>query len=129
MKHLHIKSTQYNYLEKNFAEWLDILGYSQSSIKNLPVHIREFFHYLEQNNVDSITQVKAKHITDFIRYLKMRPNLMHGGGLSACSINHNILAINAFIRYLSASGKHHLGISPRRVPADIEPRIILSKAE
>jgi len=81
MKHLHLQSSNYKYLEQGFKEWLDILGYSASTINGSPLHIREMFHYLEQKNIQHITQIKARHISGFILYLKSRTNQMHGGGL------------------------------------------------
>ncbi|MFA6925257.1 MAG: site-specific integrase, partial [Bacteroidales bacterium] len=109
MKHLSIETTQYQYLEQSFKEWLDILGYAETTVKSFPVHIRELLHYLEQEKkVTAIKQVKAKHIYDFIRYLKSRPNLTKGGGLSANCINKSIQAINTFASYLNKTAKHNI---------------------
>ena len=129
MKKLDIQTPSYQYIENSFKEWLDVLGYAESTVKSLPVHIRELFHYLEQQQITAIKAVKPKHISEFLRYLKTRPNLKFGGGLSSSNINKSILAINTFARYLSATGKHYLDIHPRRVAADTQPRIILNTTE
>lgn len=129
MKKLPLESSQYRYLEKDFKRWLDILGYAEITVCKLPMLARELLHYLEQRQITSIRAVKAKHIYDFVRYLKQRPNQATGGALSNSSINHIIYAVNAFARYLSANGHHHLDIHPRRLENTVEERIILSKAE
>lgn len=129
MKHLTIQNTQYNYLEKSFAEWLDILGYAETTTKSLPIHVRELLHYLEQNNIASIKEVKAKHIYKFIHELQTRPNLKYGGGLSTSTINKTIQAISTFAKYLNQTAKHTLDIHPKILQAQIESRIILSQQE
>ena len=129
MKHLSITTTQYNYLEKSFAEWLDILGYAETTVKTLPIHARELMHWLEQNNITTITAVKSKHITQFIRELKTRPNLKYGGGLSTSSINKTILALNLFGKYLNTTSKYIIDIHPRRLQAEVESRSILTQQE
>ena len=54
MKKLLLKNESFQYIEKSFREWLDILGYAESTVYNLPNHIRELFYYLEQNNINNI---------------------------------------------------------------------------
>jgi len=130
MKHLPLETPQYRYLEQSFAEWLDILGYAETTVKSLPVHVRELLNYLEQEKkITTVTQVKAKHIFDFVRYLKNRPNLTKGGGLSASHINKTIQAVTTFARYLNQTAKHNIDVHPRRLQAEVETRIILTPQE
>ena len=129
MKHLHLQSSNFKYLEHGFKEWLDILGYSASTINGSPLHIREMFHHLEQKNIQHITQIKARHISGFIQYLKSRNNLMRGGALSASSINNSITSIHLFAQYLSQTVKFILDISLKRVEKDTDERTVLSKEE
>ena len=129
MKHLILQSIHYNYLERGFKEWLDILGYSESTAEGSPLHIRELFHYLEQKNIQHITQIKARHISGFILYLKSRTNQMYGGGLSASSINNSITSMHLFAQYLNQTGKYILDISLKRMENDTDERTVLSKEE
>ncbi len=129
MKHLHLTSSNYKYLEQGFKEWLDLIGYAETTVSSLPVHVRELLHYLEQKNINHITQVKPRHISDFIRYLKLRGNLKFGGGLSASHINKNIQAINTFAQYVNQTGKHILDITTRRIENDVNERTVLTKEE
>ena len=129
MKHLKIKSTHYNWLLQGFKEWLDIIGYAERTVNGFPVQIRELLHYLEGKNIMHITQVKSRHISDFIRHLKYRSNLKYGGALSASSINSDITAINLFAKYINQTGKHILDITTRRIENDVNERTILTQDE
>ncbi|HEY4800703.1 MAG TPA: phage integrase N-terminal SAM-like domain-containing protein, partial [Bacteroidia bacterium] len=125
MKHLEINSAHFNWLLGNFKEWLDIIGYAERTVEGSPVQIRELLNHLEQKNIRHITLVKARHISDFLRHLKLRSNLKHGGALSASSINSYITALNLFARYLNQTGKHILDINPRQVENDVNERTVL----
>ena len=82
MKKLLLQSTSYNYLENAFKECLDILGFVQATVYNLPNAVREFLYYLEQNNVNQINQINHEHIKNYYNYLISRTNKKHGGALS-----------------------------------------------
>jgi integrase/recombinase XerD len=129
MKHLHLNSSNYKYLEQGFKDWLDIIGYAETTINTLPVHVKELLHYLEQKNILHITQVKPRHVSDFIRYLKLRGNLKYGGGLGASTINKTIQAINTFARYVNQTDKHILDLTVKNIVNDVDERIILTKEE
>lgn len=129
MKRLILQSTNYNYLEQGFKEWLDTLGYAERTINGSPLQVREMLHYFEQKNINHITQVKPRHINEFIRYLQMRGNLKQGGGLSTSSINSYITSMNLFAQYINQTGKHILDINPKRMNSEIDERIILTQAE
>ena len=60
MKKLPLKNESFQYIEKSFREWLDILGYAESTVYNLPNHIRELFYFLEQNNINNINQLRFR---------------------------------------------------------------------
>ena len=139
MKSLNIKSAQYLYLLKGFQEWLEVLGYASGTVGSLPVHVREFLHFLESRRVMHLQQLKAKDVFDFGRYLKSRPalknngrgnvNSMAGGALSASSINKTLQAVNTFATYLQLNGFSKLSVQPRRVKLDNEPPVVLDIEE
>lgn len=129
MKKTHLKSTNFNYLQKSFAEWLDVMGYAGATIKSYPFYVRELFHYLEQKHIDHITQIKPRHVSDFLKYLQQRSNLKYGGGLSTSTINGCITALNLFAHYVNQTGKHILDIHPRRLENQSDERTILTGAE
>ena len=68
MKKLLLQSTNYNYLENAFKEWLDVLGYAKGTVYNLPIAVREFLYFLEQNNIKQITDIKNQNIKEYYHY-------------------------------------------------------------
>jgi integrase/recombinase XerD len=129
MKQLQIHTAQYNHLLQNFKEWLDTLGYAETTVNSLPLHVKELLHFLEAKNILEITQVKPRHISDFSHYLKNRINLKHGGALSTSSINKTLQAIKTFSSYLAQTHIHLLDASPQRMITDTQERIILTPSE
>jgi integrase/recombinase XerD len=105
MKKLSLNNPHFEFIERSFAEWLDILGYSHHTIYGLPNHIREFLFYLEQNGIHHIKQLEVKHIREFYQQLKFRSNHRKGGGLSNSYLNKFLQALYKFADYLRQSGK------------------------
>lgn len=105
MKKLILKNKSFQYIEKSFREWLDILGYAQSTVYNLPNHIRELFYYLEQNNINHITELDNYIIKEHYQNLKLRSNDRKGGALSSGSLNKHLQALYKFTDYLRQSGR------------------------
>lgn len=105
MKKLVLKNESFQYIEKSFRDWLDILGYAESTVYNLPNHIRELFYYLEQNNINHIKQLDNKLIKEYYNNLKLRSNERQGGGLSNAYLNKHLQALYKFTDYLRQSGR------------------------
>jgi integrase/recombinase XerD len=105
MKKLILKNESYQYIEKSFREWLDILGYAPSTVYNLPNHIRELFYFLEKNNIDHITQLDNQIIKEHYEQIKLRGNQIQGGALSNGSLNKHLQALYKFTDYLRQSGR------------------------
>lgn len=105
MKHLVIKSESYQYIEKSFKEWLETLGYAWQTVYTLPTHIRELFHYLEQQGSTQITQLEVSQIKAYYEQLKIRSNQKHGGALSNTTLNKHLQALYKFAEYLRQSGR------------------------
>jgi integrase/recombinase XerD len=105
MKNLSLNNPHFEFIERGFREWLDILGYSHHTIYNLPNHIRELLHYLEQNGIHHIKQLEVNHIREFYQQLKTRSNQRKSGGLSNAYLNKFLQALYKFSDYLRQSGK------------------------
>lgn len=106
MKHLPIKSENFQYVEKSFKEWLDILGYAPSTVYGLPNHIRELFHWLENEKENTqINQLTKEIIQEYYEQLKTRGNTRRGGGLSNAYLNKHLQALYKFSEYLRQSGR------------------------
>ena len=106
MKKLILKNTSYEYLQRSFGEWLDILGFNSMTVKNMPVRIREFLHFLERNNTNHIKNLEQQHYKDYYTHIYTRANQKRGGGLSNNYINQHLQAIEKFLQFL-----HHRGVT------------------
>lgn len=105
MKNLQIKSVPFQYLEKSFREWLDVLGYAPTTVYQMPNSLREFFHYLEQQDITQLTQLEIKHFRKYYTQLKTRSNIRRGGGLSNSYLNKHLQMLYKFTEYLRQSGR------------------------
>jgi integrase/recombinase XerD len=106
MKHLPIKSESFQYVEKSFREWLDILGYAPSTVYQLPNEVRELFHWLEnKKKLTQIHQIDKALIQEYYEQLKTRSNQRRGGGLSNTYLNKHLQALYKFSEYLRQSGR------------------------
>lgn len=110
MKKLVLKNSSYEYLEKAYQEWLDILGYCKESIDHMPAIIREFLHFLEANKINQITELKPKHYKSYFNHISSRSNLRRGGGLSNNYLNKHIQSLEKFYEFLIHKGTQ--GVPP-----------------
>ena len=105
MKNLPLNNVSFRYLEQSFKEWLDIQGYAQTTVYNLPIHARELLSFLEQKDINTIQQLKTVHIESYYETLKERSNQRRGGGLSSAHLNKHIQALRKFTEYLRKVGR------------------------
>jgi len=108
MHKLTLNNPAYQYLQTAFKEWLDILGYGSATVDGMPVMVREFFHYLESQNLQSIHLLQHKHIKSYHHYISSRANQRRGGALSEKYINKHLQSIEKLLEYLHHKGIQHL---------------------
>ncbi len=109
MKKLKLQNESFKLLVANYKEWLDILGYAESTVYYLPNHLQEFFYYLEQNTIKNINHITAKTVKDYYNLLKERANETRSGALSKSYLNKHQQALKKFKDYLQ--NHNHKGIS------------------
>jgi len=106
MRHLPLHSEQFQYIERSFRDWLDVIGYAQGSVYCLPNTIRELLSYLEkEKKITTLNRLDSRHIKDFYHHLKTRTNTMTGGALKGNTLNKHIQALQKFMDYLRQSGR------------------------
>ncbi|MEM6644518.1 MAG: tyrosine-type recombinase/integrase [Bacteroidota bacterium] len=110
MKKLVLKNPSYEYLEKAYREWLDILGYCKESTDHMPAIIREFLYFLEANKINQITDLQPKHYKSYFNHISSRSNLRCGGGLSNNYLNKHIQSLEKFYEFLIHKGTQ--GVPP-----------------
>ncbi len=109
MKKLKLENESYKTLVISYKEWLDILGYAESTIYSLPIHLQEFFYYLEQNKIHTINEIETKTVKEYYNYLQERTNQRRNGALSKSYLNKHQQALKKFREYLQ--NHHHTGIN------------------
>jgi integrase/recombinase XerD len=119
MKRLPLQSPAYRYIEKSFAEWLDVLGYAEDTVYSMPNYIRGLLHYIEQQGKTEVRHITKELIKAYYhQHLKHRPNMLyHTGGLSNNHLNKNLQALYKFCDYLRQSGR--LTISPLNIKQEL----------
>jgi len=105
MKHLTLQTIHYQLLIESFGDWLQTLGYAKTTAYNHPSQVKELLHWLENNGIIEVKNIKPEHINNFMEYFKNRKNQRRAGGLSISHINKQINAINKFFQYLHNTGK------------------------
>ena len=92
-------------LQKSFENWLNTLGYAESTVYGSTNYVRDFFKWLYTKKVYDLDQINHSIITNYHKYLQERKNKRLTGSLSNNYIISNINALKRFSRYLEQTGK------------------------
>jgi len=119
-------NTHYKTITAEYVTWLDTLGFSKALIDYCQSGVRYFFEWLENKQIQSITQITAKHIKDYRNHLETRPNKVYKGRLlSAPTLNHNFMALDKLFEFLHQYGMNDTPIPARyRIKIDERERIL-----
>ena len=130
MKKLKLENPSYSVLLSSFTEWLDILGYAETTVYNLPNHLREFFYWLECHGHSDINTITAQDVTNYYKVLKERSNQRIDGALSKSYLNKHQQALKKFREYLKNHNHKGINIHLKSETQPTEERInILSQSE
>ncbi len=130
MKKLILQNESYKVFVKSFREWLDVLGYADSTVYNLPNHLQEFFYWLEQNEIQNLTDIQTKTIKHYYRALQERPNQRRAGTISKNTLNKHQQALKLFREYLKKHDYHKLNIHLKSESHPTEEKLnILTQSE
>jgi integrase/recombinase XerD len=110
VKNLNLENASFRYIEQSFREWLDILGYSEVTVYNLPNMVRELLHYMEEQRLNNIKDLTVQTIEAYYQKLKERSNQRKNGALSNGHLNKHIQALRKFTEYLRTVGRVQIGI-------------------
>lgn len=109
MKSLPIESPAFRYIEKSFAQWLDVLGYADQTVYSMPNYVRGLLHYIEQQGKTQVQHITPALVKEYYyEYLKVRPNKKFGGALTNNHLNKHLQAFYKFFDYLRQSGRQSL---------------------
>ena len=100
MKKIKLQNEVFKLFVVNYREWLDILGYAESTVYYLPNHLQEFFYYAEQHHIKTLTEITSKTIKEYYKKLTERANERRNGSLSKSYLNKHQQALKKFKEYL-----------------------------
>jgi integrase/recombinase XerD len=129
MKKLPLQNPEYKRLLHEYAEWLALLGYADSTVYNLPHHVKEFLYYLESEGKNQIGQVGRKEVKAFFNHLAIRDNQRRAGSLSGSYLNKYLQALKNFSRYLTETHQGQFSLSKRTIRTDQQVKTILTPGE
>lgn len=130
MRNSILKNSSYEHLQKAFAEWLDILGYAEMNRFNMQSIVREFLHYLEQQDCNQINQLKQEYYKAYFHYISSRPNQRRGGGLSNNYLNKQIQALDKFYEFLIHKGVTNVPpVALKQLKLPKSERTVLTQSE
>lgn len=129
MKKLKLQNQSYKQLLMSFKDWLDILGYSKSTVYYMPIFLQEFFYWLERHNIENVENISLKNVNDYYRYLNERCHQRKGGGLSKAYLNTHQGALKKFREYLKKHGAKSFKIHLRWEERDPGIKDVLTRSE
>ena len=129
MKHLPLRSHEYGQLLHDFTGWIATLGYAESSVYGLPLYLREFLHFLEQQQMESLEEISSHQTEQFFEYLAKRGNLRRGGLLSASHRNKYIQAIKLLAKFWQITDRGILPLEMQRLKVARKLESVLSPEE
>lgn len=130
MQNHQVISPEYTETLEHFKEWLKVLGYAPVSVRSLPGMLREFFNYLESQDITSLVEIEKAHIESYIEYLKVRKNTRREGALSIIYINGHIGLLHNFSNYIEQTRQLKIPVTVMRYKEETKTdHIILSIEE
>jgi len=129
MKHLSINAHQYNLYIHRFEQWLGTLGYSEATVKNMPVTLKEFLHYCESRAATHLEGITAEIIKAYINYVQERKNQRKEGALSISQVNRHIRMLHLFSDYLRNTEQTHLTIPVQHIAEERKSDYIILTVE
>jgi integrase/recombinase XerD len=124
------KTTEFIRLHLGLKDWLNTLGYSESTVYGMPRMLGEFLYWLESLNIFQIQQINQTLVNQYLEYIQNRPNKRTQGALSTNYINKQIESLQKFIRYLKETNQENLNIEIKQLKSEDQPeRTVLSRQE
>ena len=104
-------NTHFEIILEKYSTWLDTLGYSESIIRSCQIRIRDFYGWLENNQIQDITQLTNRHLLEYHAHLETRPNKQFKGRLlGEASINCYFFAVDKLLEFLHQYGMEYLPV-------------------
>jgi integrase/recombinase XerD len=106
-------NASYHAIQKEYALWLNTLGFSSSVVYDYKFRVKDLFEWLQTKNINTVNTISQTHINKYFDYLQTRPNKRKSGGLSSAHLNHNFMAIDKLLEFL-----HQMGLQTAPIPTN-----------
>ena len=123
------KTDEFVETTESFRNWLQTLGYSKSSVSNLPSHIKSFFFHLKKEGVGEVEKIERKHAKQFMQQLSQRANKRNGSPLSPAYLNKHLQALKLLSQYLRKTGKGTFTLEGQSIQAEQQLKEVLTTDE
>jgi integrase/recombinase XerD len=112
-------------IAEEYTMWLGTLGYSDSIIYSCKTLVQVFLEWLEEKQVQNISQLAKGHISEYYHYLETRPNKVFKNRLlSVAHLNKNYFAIDKLLEFLHQYGMDDIPLpAGKRIQMDEQERI------
>ena len=94
----------YKALTKAYAEYLQTLGFADTTVYGFPRFISDFLTWLEQKSISKISLLTSKMVFDYFAYLERTKGERTKQPFSTSHLNQRFLAVDKFLEFL-----HHTG--------------------
>ena len=128
MKKQKLRNKHYKSLLEGFSTWLTTLGYSASTVYNLPNFVQGFLYYQEER-ARQLSDWEGGHFRSYMEYSSERKNERRAGGLSNSHINKIAHSLELFQRYLLQTNQGEQYTSLKRLANNSKPLEIFSQAQ
>lgn len=105
-------------ISREYTFWLDTLGFSNGVVCDYKGRIKDFFEWLQNQDIYNIKSLNQNHLKTYFNYLEKRPNKRRKGGLSISHLNHNFIAIDKLMEFL-----HQIGMNKAPVPTNYRLKV------
>ncbi|MGH1338007.1 MAG: tyrosine-type recombinase/integrase [Aureispira sp.] len=128
MKKQKLKNRHYKSLLEGFTTWLTTLGYSASTVYNLPNFVQGFLYYQEEQK-RSLANWEGGHFRRYMEQTRARKNERKAGSLSSAHINKIAHSLELFQRYLLQTNEGEQYTTLKRLANSSKPLEIFSQAQ
>ena len=111
-------NTDFKEIQKEYAYWLDTLGFSNGLVYDYKFRVRDFLEWLQMQGISQINLLTDKHLKNYFDYIETRPNKRKKGGLSVSHLNHNFGAIDKLMEFL-----YQMGVATAPTPTNYRLKV------
>lgn len=116
-------------LTEGFKQWLQLLGYADSTVDRLPKDITRLFLYLETLDIKDLEHITKQHISDHYHHIKNNKRSPYGTLLKNSTLNGIIRSYHLFNYYLEQTNQGMLPVTIKYELYQTPEKEILTKEE